>query len=251
MVLRYAAGKGRLAAKIAKAIQIMLQKEEVVPTHYAEPFSGMFRVGLALLETTMRNQLCQLSMNDVNPDVYVFWKEMANTTWLPNTETLTTCQWIRWKKKQTPSAQRTFYGLSLSYHGTIFDLVKPHPHYNTPKRMATLLRRVRRAKEMLRAVSVAVTNQPADTLDFKNTLIYSDPPYYNAKNNGWSKEKESHFWDVTVPRWLSTGSGNIVLVSTMHKVHPRFVRLEMIWSAQNIARTHNEYLWRVHLIVDA
>ena len=52
-------------------------------------------------------------------------------------------------------------------------------------------------------------------MDYKNTIIYCDPPYvataFRAKKI-WDKEKEKKLWN-TIKKWLHPSKNNIVILS--------------------------------------
>lgn len=97
-------------------------------------------------------------------------------------------------------------------------------------------------------------------MDFRNTLIYCDPPYYTGALS-WPQYEEMAFWEYTIPKWLTPGHGNVVVMSSADGEHPASKRklglhVEHLWSTTHRNRTKKsrdgacgrvEYLFRVHL----
>ena len=71
-------------------------------------------------------------------------------------------------------------------------------------------------------------------LDYKNTIIYCDPPYvataFRAKKI-WDKEKEKNFWN-TIKKWLEPSKNNIVILSNSKRTNKmKGLRVKKIYDA--------------------
>lgn len=260
MVLRYFAGKSRLAHRITKCIVAALRRHKGV-TCYAEPFAGMFRVGTNICRT--QHTLSDFHLNDNNANVYVFWKTLLLTKWLPDTTPLTARQYTKWKQSREISAQRTFYGYQLSHRGTFFSGTVPGALHNkqrslqgTRARAEAIKRLFQASKKDIRVTDVDVLTTTT-SLKYTNTVVYCDPPYLDTTNNGWNRASECAFW-LRLEQWTLSELNNIVFVSC-NRILPRTIgvlRTRQLFaigiSANGQPRNcadnsyhHMEYLYRV------
>ena len=260
MVLRYHSGKGTISKPIASAIlSVMDRGDGARRTRYAEPFSGMFRVGIQLLsDKRFFRRMHSIWLNDQNADVFCFWDCLVHQGWLPRTTPLTPTQYTRWKNKARPSAQRTFYGLSLSLRGTMYDVRNPNAPYNTVSRMRATRKRMENLQQRLNEKQVHVSrwkvNGQNDRLHFSNTVVYCDPPYVGHVNGSWSENCEKQFWGETMVRWTNPRLNNLVFLSTTQR--PAVVRkrirgggasltAELLWTRYMPNRTSGSGMGRV------
>lgn len=223
MVLRYFAGKSRLAHRITKCIVAALKYNKGV-TCYAEPFAGMFRVGTNICRT--QHTLSDFHLNDNNADVYVFWKTLLSTKWLPDTTPLTARQYTEWKQSRKISAQRTFYGYQLSHRGTFFSGTVPGALHNKQRSLQGTRARAEDIKRFFQASNKRISVTDVDvlttsSLKYKNTVVYCDPPYFGTTNNGWNRDSECAFWR-RIEQWTLSELNNIVFVSS-NRILPRTV----------------------------
>lgn len=261
MPLPYHAGKTRIAEPITKLIFNELDEHNAHTTHdkqiknYAEPFSGMMRVGLEVMKQnkirnskshkpskTLKNKkkhkkkstrktlsashqpkytFKKFMISDINPNVTIFLKALTKPSWLPKPIPITKEKWQKLKKKSTPpSAQRTFYGHALGFSGMFLRGAQPHPDHNTKKYLQRTHKRLKDLKPYFTSNNFKVENKSVYKHKFKNTVIYCDPPYLGVgatnTSTSWSIQEEKQFWD-TVNNWLAPENNNIVLVSGMIK----------------------------------
>ena len=220
MPLPYHAGKTRLAPHISEIIFNKI-KENPSIKKYAEPFSGMMRVGIKVMEDDKDKIFKKYMFSDVNNTIAIFFKAL-NRGWLPNTRVPTQQQWEAYKKSKTVSAQKSFVGYSLGFGGQYFggaqardrnsgQLVKNwQSNYLISKK-----KYLKKLKPYFTSPKYSFKQKSVFELDFKNTIIYCDPPYvataYRAKKI-WDKEKEKRFWN-TIKKWLEPSKKNIVILS--------------------------------------
>ena len=87
-------------------------------------------------------------------------------------------------------------------------------------------------------VIFSIKNKSALDLDFKNTLIYCDPPYiktaWRAKTK-WNKKDEEKFWNK-VYQWLEPSKNNIVIVSNSERtVKKKGLRIKIIFKKNHMS----------------
>ena len=87
--------------------------------NYAEPFSGMARVGIRVMEDDKDKVFKKYMFSDVNNTIAIFFKAL-NRGWLPNTRVPTQQQWEAHKKSKAVSAQKSFVGYTLGFGGQYF-----------------------------------------------------------------------------------------------------------------------------------
>ncbi len=71
--LRYPGGKQKLAPFVVE----VLEENNLVSGHYAEPYAGGAGVGIALL---LENKVSHIHLNDSCPRVYAFWRSILDHT---------------------------------------------------------------------------------------------------------------------------------------------------------------------------
>ena len=108
MPLPYHAGKTRLAPHISNIIFKKIKKNPSIKK-YAEPFSGMMRVGIKVMEDDKDKIFKKYMFSDVNDTIAVFFKALKRG-WLPNTNVPTQQQWVAYKKSKAVSAQKITVG---------------------------------------------------------------------------------------------------------------------------------------------
>lgn len=222
MVLPYFAGKGRLAVRIAACLW------EYVSAHgsingYAEPFAGMFRVGLRVLAMDTNTRISSVHVNDTNVDAHLFWDALLCKGWLPRAHPLTKSSWLKWKRRK-PSAQRTFYGHHLGFRGGMFNML--YTRHNTTASLQSVRTRSQRARSVIRSQgrrTVKVTSLDVrfqyhePIMQYNNTLIYCDPPYVGLTFHGWDEEDEAALWRA-LHLWARPKHGNLVFLSSHRKL---------------------------------
>lgn len=217
MPLPYHAGKTNLAPHISKII-FKKAKDNTHIKNYAEPFSGMARVGVRVMEDDKDKVFKKYMFSDVNDTIAVFFKALKRG-WLPNTNVPTQQQWVAYKKSKAVSAQKSFIGYTLGFGGQYFGGARVREYRDNKKFAANYLESKRRYLKKLKpyftSSKYSFKQKSVFDLDFKNTVIYCDPPYvataYRAKKI-WDKEKEKRFWN-TIKKWLEPSKKNIVILS--------------------------------------
>ena len=103
MPLPYHAGKSKLAKTISKMVYKKVEENPSIK-NYAEPFSGMARVGIQVMEDDKNKVFKKYIFSDVNPTITVLFKALKKG-WLPKTGAITQKKWESYKKNKKPSAQ--------------------------------------------------------------------------------------------------------------------------------------------------
>jgi site-specific DNA-adenine methylase len=237
MPLPYHAGKSKLAKTISK---IVYKKANENPSikNYAEPFSGMARVGIQVMEDDKNKVFKKYYFNDVNPTISVLFKALKKG-WLPTTAPPTQKQWKLYKKNKSVSAQKSFFGYTLGFGGQYFGgarlRTRKESHYGNNWAKYYLISKrkyLQKLKPYFTSSKFSYKEKSVFGLDFKNTVIYCDPPYvstaFRAKKI-WNKEKENKFWD-TVKKWLEPSKKNIVILSNSKRtIKTRGLRIKKIF----------------------
>ena len=229
MPLPYHAGKSKLAKTISKIVYKKL-KENPSIKNYAEPFSGMARVGIQVMLDDKDKLFKKYIFSDVNPTITVLFKEL-HKGWLPNTRPITQEKWEKYKKNKTPSAQKSFVGYTLGFGGQYFGGSKPGANKESDKthtltEWSEII--LKRKKEYLKYLQPYFTSskfvykeKSVFDLDYKNTIIYCDPPYvataFRAKKI-WNTEKEKKLWN-TIKKWLEPSKNNVVILSNSKRTN--------------------------------
>jgi site-specific DNA-adenine methylase len=226
MPLPYHAGKSKLAKTISKMVY---KKAEENPSikNYAEPFSGMGRVGIKVMEDDKNKVFKKYYFTDVNPTISVLFKALKKG-WLPKLENITQEKWESYKKNKKPSAQKSFVGYTLGFGGQYFG----GKNVRTEKRshggknfavnyMKSKKKYLKELQPYFKSSKFSYKEKSVFDLDFKDTIIYCDPPYvstvFRAKKI-WNKEKENKFWN-TIKKWLEPSKNNIVILSNSKRTN--------------------------------
>ena len=226
MPLPYHAGKSKLAKTISKMVY---KKAEENPSikNYAEPFSGMGRVGIKVMEDDKNKVFKKYYFTDVNPTISVLFKALKKG-WLPKLENITQEKWESYKKNKKPSAQKSFVGYTLGFGGQYFG----GKNIRTEKRshggknfavnyMKSKKKYLKELQPYFKSSKFSYKEKSVFDLDFKDTIIYCDPPYvstvFRAKKI-WNKEKENKFWN-TIKKWLEPSKNNIVILSNSKRTN--------------------------------
>ena len=237
MPLPYHAGKSGLSKRISKIVYKKVDKNPSIK-NYAEPFSGMARVGIQVMEDDKNKVFKKYYFNDVNPTISVLFKALKKG-WLPTATVPTQKQWEAYKKNKSVSAQKSFVGYTLGFGGQYFGGAhvrkRKESHYgnNWAKNYLISKRKyLQKLKPYFTSSKFSYKEKSAFDLDFKNTVIYCDPPYvstaFRAKKI-WNKEKEKKFWD-TVKKWLEPSKNNIVILSNSKRtIKTRGLRIKKIF----------------------
>lgn len=71
--LRYPGGK----AKLARFVKRLLEKNDLLDGHYAEPYAGGAGIAIELL---LQEYVSHIHINDINRPVHAFWKSLLHNT---------------------------------------------------------------------------------------------------------------------------------------------------------------------------
>jgi site-specific DNA-adenine methylase len=229
MPLPYHAGKAKLAKTISKMVY---KKAEENPSikNYAEPFSGMARVGIKVMEDDKNKVFKKYIFSDVNPTITVLFKALKKG-WLPNTGAITQKKWESYKKNKKPSAQKSFVGYTLGFGGQYLGGSKPCANKHSVKTHSVtdwteiMLKRKKKYLKGLqpyfKSSKFVYKEKSVFDLDYKDTIIYCDPPYvataFRAKKI-WDKDKENKLWN-TIKKWLEPSKNNIVILSNSKRTN--------------------------------
>lgn len=239
MPLPYHAGKSKLAKHISN---IVFKKAEENPSikNYAEPFSGMARVGIRVMEDDKNKVFKKYYFTDVNPTISVLFKALKQG-WLPTPTPPTQKQWEAYKKNKSVSPQKSFIGYTLGFGGQYFGgahvRLRKESHYgdNWAKNYLISKRKyLQKLKPYFTSPKFSYKEKSVFDLDYKNTIIYCDPPYvataFRAKKI-WDKEKEKKFWN-TIKKWLEPSKNNIVILSNSKRTNKmKGLRVKKIYDA--------------------
>ena len=229
MPLPYHAGKSKLAKTISKMVY---KKAEENPSikNYAEPFSGMARVGIKVMEDDKNKVFKKYIFSDVNPTITVLFKALKKG-WLPKTGAITQKKWESYKKNKKPSAQKSFVGYTLGFGGQYLGGSKPCANKHSLKTHSVtdwteiMLKRKKKylkgLQSYFKSSKFVYKEKSVFDLDYRDTIIYCDPPYvataFRAKKI-WDKEKEKKLWN-TIKKWLEPSKNNIVILSNSKRTN--------------------------------
>lgn len=238
MPLPYHAGKAFLAKTISNIIHEKV-KENPTIKNYAEPFSGMQRVGIQVMLDDKNKVFKKFYFSDVIPRISVFFKAL-HKGWLPNTKSITQEKWEKYKKNDKNTAQKTFVGYTLGFAGQYFGGSKPAANKpadaNTLDWTSLVLKRkkqyIKSLQPYFKSSKYVYKEKSVFDMDYKNTIIYCDPPYvataFRAKKI-WDKEKEKKLWN-TIKKWLEPSKNNIVILSNSKRTAKvRGLRIKKIY----------------------
>lgn len=218
MPLPYHAGKQKLSKPISKIIFQLVNKNDKI-TKYAEPFCGMMRVGIeVMIENEKKKIFKKFLFSDVNEKITVLLKKL-NQGWIPKVEDITQEKWEQYKKSKSISAQKSFVGYTLGFGGQYFGGTKPRDKSYRLKYLKNKREYLKTLKPYFTSSKFSIKHKSVLDLDYKNTLIYCDPPYvktaWRAKTK-WDKKNEEAFWDKVV-QWLEPSKNNIVIISNSER----------------------------------
>jgi site-specific DNA-adenine methylase len=226
MPLPYHAGKSKLAKYISKIVHKKAQKNPKIEK-YAEPFSGMGRVGIQVMLDDKNKTFKKYYFNDVNPTISVLFNSL-NKGWLPKVENITQEKWENYKtKKNMYSAQKSFIGYTLGFGGQYFGgkNVRLEKRYKGDNFAINYQRNkkiyLKELQPYFTSSRFVYKEKSVFDMDYKNTIIYCDPPYvheaFRAKKI-WNEEKEKKLWK-TIKKWLNPKKNNIVILSNSDKTN--------------------------------
>ena len=229
MPLPYHAGKSKLAKTISKMVYKKANENPSIK-NYAEPFSGMARVGIQVMQDDKNKVFKKYIFSDVNSTITVLFKALKKG-WLPKTGAITQKKWESYKKNKKPSAQKSFVGYTLGFGGQYLGGSKPCANKHSVKTHSVtdwteiMLKRKKKYLKGLqpyfKSSKFVYKEKSVFDLDYKDTIIYCDPPYvataFRAKKI-WDKEKEKKLWN-TIKKWLEPSKNNIVILSNSKRTN--------------------------------
>lgn len=222
MPLPYHAGKYALSKRISNIVHNKLEENPSIK-NYAEPFSGMARVGIQVMQDDKDKKFNKYYFSDVNPRISILFKELKRG-WLPKVETITQKKWDNYKNDDNFSAQKSFIGYTLGFGGQYFGGKSPRQERRGQPNFAMNYQKSKR--KYLQELQPYFTSdkfiyeeKSVFDLDFTNTIIYCDPPYvltaFRARKV-WNEEKEDQFWKL-LKKWLEPSKNNIVILSNSER----------------------------------
>ncbi len=257
MPLTYDMGKGKVAKDIASCILTNMTNQSV----YAEPFSGMMSVGIKIMK---KDKFEKYIFSDFDERVIVFTKALSNG-WIPENKTLSIEEWKALRANKNLSAQKSFYGYMLGYNGKYFARTKPFSHDRQEKVFNNKIKYLKSLRPLLSSDKVVVMVKSFNEQNYKNTVIYCDPPYIDStvrskawRKKNWNTKHLELFWKC-IYRWLNPELNNIVFVSEMttfsgERFHDK-LKYEIVWEkgmcttnydgCEMIRTDRTEYLFRI------
>ena len=254
MPLPYHAGKVQLSKPISKIIMNLIENDTNI-TKYAEPFCGMMRVGIEIMKNT---KMKQYLFNDIDKRVTVFLKALQKG-WLPKIENISQQKWERYKSNKTISAQKSFIGYMLGFGGQYFGGTRPiWVDILQRKYLQNKREKIKLLLPFFKSKKISIQNKSAFDIDYKNTIIYCDPPYiktgWRAKSK-WNSDIEKQFWNV-VYNWLEPSKQNIVVVSNscrtmrvkglkIKTIFKKIIKSKQNWTKSGEGKNRSEMLFLV------
>jgi hypothetical protein len=151
------------------------------------------------------------------------------------------------------TAQRTFYGLHLSYMGEFFGRRLPDAHQNTTENMRRARTRIERVSNLLQTFTLVVKEECFSNQEYYNTVVYCDSPYVGNHDAKWVRHTkcvwdENLFWKA-IFKWTDPARNNMVFVSIDQPLPSQStannVNTEILWQRKNGINGHTarmEYL---------
>jgi site-specific DNA-adenine methylase len=212
---QYHGGKQRHALHIARLIeQEQSQHIDLTNTRYTnyiEPFLGMGSVMHQVLDLQLRFE--SYHGNDVHESLIAMWHERDYIT-VPKHVSRET--WYQFKQSHDDNAEKAVIGFGCSVRGVYFGSYREAPTTQLTKYENEINKR----KQLFKRYNVTITCGEYDTIpDYKNSVIYCDPPYrikayyFHQSQKGRNMMKFNH---DKFQAWCETQvskNGNIVLVS--------------------------------------
>lgn len=204
--LRYPGGKGRLAQLVAEIIE----GNDLVGGHYAEPYAGGAGVGITLL---LLEYVTHIHINDINRSVHAFWDCVLNDTdalcSLISKKRVSMAEWHRQRQIQESKAAdqlelafSTFFLNRTNRSGIIQGGViggkkqtgdwKLDARFNKEGLIQRIekIARARHRITLYRKDAATLIQRVLPKLPTR-CLVYSDPPYY-VKGKGLYEDHYLH-----------------------------------------------------------
>tara|TARA_B110000008_G_C16872059_1_gene525201 strand:- start:45 stop:812 length:768 start_codon:yes stop_codon:yes gene_type:complete len=250
-------GKTKIAREISEVLHRVCAGTTI--RTYAEPFCGMVSVGLRMIEksTNGEGNIRHFLFSDHNQNIIVLLQAIQRG-WTSPTSPIETDEWQRLKRTTRISARRSFYGYGLGFSGALLRGSKPNTRDNTVKHLTSVRRKIKRIQGggFSQQQNVSIVHSDFRTRNYRNTLIYCDPPYIGVGETNtsttWPMSDEDDFYRK-IYEWLDPKLNNIVVISGMIRPKRRKgFSIRQIWkknwrvpiTTQRLA-SRNEYLFRV------
>lgn len=192
--MMYFGGKFRISKQIATLIN------SYNPTTYVEPFCGSCNVAIKI---DCENKI----LNDKHPYLIEMWKALQNG-WIPPTECSEEMYKYYKENKDINKPMSGFIGFACSFAGKWFGGYAR----NKVRRNYCMVGHNSVLKKIPYIKDAKFTCCDFSELNFKDTLIYCDPPYKNT--TPYNKALLGKFPDDEFVEWVKQQSKhNIVLVS--------------------------------------
>jgi len=202
--MRYLGGKKKLGKEIASVLYEYGDPNKV--DGYVEPFCGSLGVMVHMVDKGYKT--CKAY--DSCKDLILLWKELkAGKFKFPKSVSKQT--WIRYKKDKTPSAMRAFIGFGCSFGGLWFGgFAEDYNHTGSYSVVKSNTNSTKKILPQIKKINIFGCKDYKKH-NFKNYLIYCDPPYNNttAGYKAVGNFDHNEFWN-TVRKW---SKNNIVIVS--------------------------------------
>lgn len=243
----YHGGKSRSANSIASCILSYINKHDLAPTVYIEPFCGMASV-LGAVKRTVPG-LASFSASDASGSVIAMWRAIQQG-WIPPS-TCSLEEFMALKYDKTTTAEKGYIGHRYSYGGSYFASFVDRAK-SLEQADAYVQNFVKKARDT--ADGVVFTQQdykdavPANT---EGAIVYCDPPYYNTYRNYYDDNRKAiafktdEFWE-----WVFKVSvKNTVFVSEASVPEHIQGRVQKVYSSTFSDVYHRENATRDHLWV--
>ena len=248
--INYWGSKRRIAPEIVRHILPAFSKKRRT---FAEPFCGTAYVSAELMA---HRRGIKYILSDVNPHMIALLSALRGG-WSPTYQRITQKTRDRWKQnKHVTNPSKTFYGIIHGFGGMFLNGSKPRlcPGSSTDSKQYVMLK-INALKDTHGHMrSVRVLHKSYDRCDYKNTVIYCDPPYVcdTSSNARCWDAHEYHTFLSRVHFWLKPSKNNRVFLSgSFAPPGHKGLRKRRVWSSRmytpqsskKSTGRRNEYLW--------
>ena len=227
---------------------------------FAEPFCGTAYISTYLMQYNQcKNR--RYILTDTNNHIISLLNAVSQG-WIPSYQKVSQKQWNNWKKnKHIATPTKTFYGIIHGFGGMFLNGSKPRLNPGgTSDSKKYVMRKIKALHTshscLSKHTNIEITTNSFENLNYKNCVIYCDPPYVCGKSKNarcWSKYKYEQFL-ARVSEWLRPHLNNRVFLSG--SVCPddyEGIQLKLIWStkmytpqsSKNNTNARLEQLWEI------
>ena len=223
--MKYVGGKHTISKQLTDFI-----KSQVNPSEYE--FYDLFCGSCGIVKNMQ--EFKKVIANDIEEDLYLFWKDDFAFDFLPNEIEYKLC-----KHDPNPSQKRCFYRFFMSYGGKSWGgFLQRHCIYKDRDFFQEFKNSYNKIKPMLK--NVEFHNKSYMGFDMEGAVIYCDPPYANTQGYD-SFFNHIEFWERM--RYLS--QKNIVFISCEEHPPDFFV----IWKKDKLRTLQRERRIKEELLV--